>query len=249
MFNRRTYKKLAKSQLKGRRFVPAIATLITIAILALISGPETYSKNFSEGKNPYLQNVDFIEEDFPNGMNFFWEKNFSAYSDSSDLIFSIIMVCILGILNLALCHLYNEYFKDAGKIPLSRWLQGFSYWFKGALSMLWYSLWIFLWSLLFFIPGLVKAFSYSQMFFIIAENPKISVAKAMRLSKVMTKGFKADLFVMYLSFILWDFLSVCTGGILVLWVHPYKKLSFLNAYKDLKIHAIRAGLLSPEDFR
>lgn len=240
---------MAQKQLKKRRLVPAIATFITILLIALMGGSETTAKDFSQRRNPYLRSVNFIEEaSFSNGMNYIWERDFSITGDSTDFILTIITISIIGILNLALCHLYNEYFNNPGKIPLSEWLRGFSHWFKGALSMLWFSLWVFLWSLLFFIPGLVKAFAYSQMFFILAENPKIGVAKAMRLSKAITKGFKSDLFVMYLSFILWDILSLFTAGLLALWLQPYKRLSFLNAYKDLKIHAIRSGVLSPADF-
>ena len=52
-----------------------------------------------------------------------------------------------------------------------------------------------------------------MIFFILAENPGISVRKAMNMSKAMTKGFKWDLFVMDLSFVGWGILSLLTLGI------------------------------------
>ena len=86
------------------------------------------------------------------------------------------------------------------------------------------------------------------MFFIIAENPKIGVRKAMRLSIEITRGYKGDLFVMDLSFIGWIFLCSLTSGILSLYVMPYMQMSKTNAYKMLKSMAIQSGRLKPEDF-
>lgn len=174
---------------------------------------------------------------------------FCFSSTATELLFSFLTVVITGILTLAECSLYDRYFNTLEKISFSEYLQGFSRWLTGALAALWFSLWVFLWSLLFFIPGIVKAFSYSQMFFILAENPKIGVAKAMRISKVLTKGYKADLFVMGLSFFGWNLLSIFTFGILQLWIQPYEYMSFTNAYKSLKMHALRSGTLSESDFQ
>lgn len=163
-------------------------------------------------------------------------------------IIGLLTIAINGILKTAQCHLYLEYFKNHDKIPFSEFVKGFSYWINGALGALWFSLWVFLWSLLLVIPGIVKAFSYSQIFFILAENPDIEVSKAMKISKIMTKGFKGDLFVMVLSFIGWEILSFFTFEILQLWLTPYKNMSFTNAYKNMKMQAIRSGVLTAEDF-
>ncbi len=163
-------------------------------------------------------------------------------------IIGLLTIAINGILKTAQCHLYLEYFKKHDKIPFSEFVKGFSYWINGALGALWFTLWVFLWSLLLVIPGIVKAFSYSQIFFILAENPDIEVSKAMKISKIMTKGFKGDLFVMVLSFIGWEILSFFTFEILQLWLTPYKNMSFTNAYKNMKMQAIRSGVLTAEDF-
>lgn len=105
-----------------------------------------------------------------------------------------------------------------------------------------------LWSFLLIIPGIVKGLSYSQMFFILAEYPDIGVRRAMQLSKEMTNGYKADLFVMEISFIGWAILADLSFGIGYLWLIPYQKMSFTNAYHALKAKALQTGRLTQEDF-
>jgi uncharacterized membrane protein len=113
---------------------------------------------------------------------------------------------------------------------------------------LWQLLWVTLWTLLFIIPGIIKAIAYSQMYYIIVEYKDVSVTKAMRISMEITKGHKWDLFVMYLSFLGWDLLSLCTLGILQLWLAPYKNMTYINAYHSLVKEAIESGRIRPEDF-
>ena len=55
-------------------------------------------------------------------------------------------------------------------------------------------LFTFLWSLLFIVPGIIKACSYSQATLIVAENKGMSALKAINLSKAMMEGHKMDLF-------------------------------------------------------
>lgn len=238
MFNRQLYKQTAKKQLASRKTVPVLATLITMAFLVIL------------GSGSEIQSTAVSNAPYENGT--VWDMQavlFCFSSTATELLFSFLTLVITGILTLAECSLYDRYFNTLEKISFSEYLQGFSRWLTGALAALWFSLWVFLWSLLFFIPGIVKAFSYSQMFFILAENPKIGVAKAMRISKVLTKGYKADLFVMSLSFFGWNLLSIFTLGILQLWIQPYEYMSFTNAYKSLKMHALRSGTLSESDFQ
>ena len=69
----------------------------------------------------------------------------------------------------------------------------------------------------------------------------------MRISIEITKGHKWDLFVMYLSFLGWDILSVLTIGILELWLSPYKNMTYTNAYHALIKEALESGRIKPED--
>mgnify|MGYP001127432324 CR=1 FL=1 len=66
----------------------------------------------------------------------------------------------------------------------------------------------FLWSLLFFIPGIVKSFSYAMTFYILNDHPEYSATQAITESRKMMHGHKGELFVLYLSFLGWDLLSL-----------------------------------------
>ncbi len=96
------------------------------------------------------------------------------------------------------------------------------------------SLFTFLWSLLLYIPGIIKALSYSQTMLIVAENRGISALEAINRSKDMMEGHKADLFVLSLSFLGWLLLGAFTFGLAYIWVGPYIQATLVNFYNDIK---------------
>ena len=87
-----------------------------------------------------------------------------------------------------------------------------------------------LWSLLFVIPGIIKGYSYSQAYFIAAENPEIGALEAIRRSQQMMDGHKAEMFVLSLSFIGWYLLTPLTLGLLSIWLVPYIQTTIANYY-------------------
>ena len=91
-----------------------------------------------------------------------------------------------------------------------------------------------LWSLLFLIPGVIKAISYSQAIMIMLENPNIDIMTALKESQKMMDGHKMEYFVLDLSFILWGLLVAVTFGIASLWVSPYIQITMVNYYNILK---------------
>lgn len=95
-------------------------------------------------------------------------------------------------------------------------------------------LYTFLWSLLLYIPGIVKSIAYSMSFYILAENKGKSARECIRESVAMTNGHKWELFVLGLSFIGWALLGAITLGIAYIWIVPYMQATFTNAYKLLK---------------
>lgn len=104
----------------------------------------------------------------------------------------------------------------------------------------------FLWSLLFIIPGIVKAIAYSQAFYLKLENPELSASEALALSEKLTRGYKADMLVLYLSFIGWYLLGIITFGLAFLYVYPYINTTAAHLYLYLKDHAQAQGLLPAE---
>jgi len=94
-------------------------------------------------------------------------------------------------------------------------------------------LFISLWSLLLIIPGIIAALSYSQIYYIIAENDSIGPLQAMRESKKMMRGNKWKLFCLSLRFAGWMILGGISFGIGLLWVIPYLLVSFAQFYDDI----------------
>lgn len=106
----------------------------------------------------------------------------------------------------------------------------------------------FLWSLLFVVPGIIKALAYSQAKYVIHDNPRLKGKEAIEISKRMTNGFKGDLFSMYLSFIGWYILVGLTFGILSIYVTPYVETTAAMYYENLKRYSIENGIVAPEAF-
>ena len=99
-------------------------------------------------------------------------------------------------------------------------------------------LYTYLWSLLFIIPGIVKAYSYSMSLYVLAENKGKSARECIEESKKMTEGKKMDLFVLDLSFIGWVILGYITLGIAYIWIMPYILATKTNAYNAIKPCAV-----------
>ncbi len=96
-------------------------------------------------------------------------------------------------------------------------------------------LYTFLWTLLFIIPGIIKAYEYLMIPYILAENPDIDAKEAFAMSKQMMTGNKWNAFVLELSFFGWMLLSACTCNILaIFWVNPYMYMTLAELYVALK---------------
>ena len=96
-------------------------------------------------------------------------------------------------------------------------------------------LFIWLWSLLFIIPGIIKSYEYRLVPYIMSENPTMSFKDAQAESSKLMNGNKWKSFVLDLSFIGWDILSLCTFGILdIFFVGPYKASTDAALYETLK---------------
>ena len=96
------------------------------------------------------------------------------------------------------------------------------------------SFFTFLWSCLFIIPGIIKSYSYSMAFYILADNPELTAREALRKSKEMMNGHKMELFVLQLSFILWYLLVGITFGLAAIYVTPYMSATVANFYNSIK---------------
>ena len=90
--------------------------------------------------------------------------------------------------------------------------------------------------------------AFSMTEFIINDNPQLSAMDAIRISCRLTKGFKWEIFVMYLSFILWYLLVIISYGLANLYVQPYLDITLTMYYENLKKNALDSGIVSYEEF-
>ena len=105
-----------------------------------------------------------------------------------------------------------------------------------------------LWTLLFIIPGIIKAYEYRMIPYILSENPEISRKRAFEISKQMMKGNKWNTFVLDLSFLGWQILSGLTIGILgIFYVNPYVQGTNAELYAYLREDALKNGYVSSDE--
>ena len=108
-------------------------------------------------------------------------------------------------------------------------------WGNVVLVMFLKNLFLALWTMLFVIPGIVKAYAYRMVPYILKEHPELSGTQAITLSRRMMKGHKGDAFVLDLRFIGWILLSALTFGILHLfYVGPYIQATDAELYKVVR---------------
>ena len=97
---------------------------------------------------------------------------------------------------------------------------------------------VFLWSLLFVIPGIIAAYRYSMSVFIMIDHPEYSALECISESKRMMMGKKGELFVVDLSFFGWNLLdsfisSLILIPLLSIWLTPYVSLTYAAFYEHL----------------
>lgn len=112
--------------------------------------------------------------------------------------------------------------------------QGFGNWGHIVLGQLLMGIFIFLWSLLLIVPGIIKAYSYAMTPYILVDRPELSVRDAIRLSGRMMSGRKLDLFCLHISFIGWMLLCILTLGIGILFLSPYMMTAQAAFYQDVR---------------
>lgn len=108
--------------------------------------------------------------------------------------------------------------------------------------------WIYtgLWTLLFIVPGMVKAYEYFMVPYLLADNPRLDHRRAFELSREMMRGEKWRAFILQISFVLWALLSSLTLGLAgIFFVNPYIACTHTELYATLKRKAFDGGLSGP----
>lgn len=231
--SRAELKSLAKKQIKGN--------VLILFVIGLIAGADHFLGGFCSS---------FVQSSMMSNFNAGFNAGFNAVTAGSKsatlspgmfmplvwymAVFIIISLVIMSPLRISHNYAYLEAAKDQ-KPGFS--MLGYGYkncWVDSILLNLLTLVFTFLWSLLFFIPGIIKTYSYSMSTYIMAENPNVGALEAITKSKEMMKGHKFELFILDLSFIFWYLLIPITFGFASIYIAPYVNATRTNFYLKLK---------------
>lgn len=125
---------------------------------------------------------------------------------------------------------------------------GFGNWLHVVWGMILSTIYIFLWTLLLIIPGIIKSYSYALTPYILVEHPEMSANEAIEESMRLMDGHKFDLFYLQFSFIGWAILSILSLGLGFFWLIPYQMTAQAAFYRDIKNEAmpLQDNVIEPE---
>lgn len=152
-------------------------------------------------------------------------------SSGSSFFYSTLSALVMLVLNGGY-YIYCMGIRQGAEMPFSSLTDGLAV----AGKLIWCSIQmgvkIFLWSLLFWIPGIIAAYRYRFAYYNILTDSSLSAGEAIRLSCRQTEGMKGQLFALDLSFIGWNILSALTMGLLNIWLTPYTTLCDLAYFEE-----------------
>ena len=111
---------------------------------------------------------------------------------------------------------------------------GFKYFFKALFLFLLFNISFLIGFICLIIPGFIIALMFSQIFYIMADDPETGVIDAFKKSASLMKNKKLQYLGLILKYVLFFILGVFTLGIWWLWLIPQAYVSFAIFYKELK---------------
>jgi uncharacterized membrane protein len=237
------FRENARNALRGKWGLAVVAGLIASFLGASSNGGGGFSFDLSGFNNedfeagtviPPLGEIDGIEDIFSSIEPAVWGIIGTV------LIVGLTIGLVLGLAFFVLGSIvgvgyakFNLNLVDAENAEINDLFKYFKFWKTTVLANLLRSLYIFLWSLLCGIPGIIASFAYAMVPYIMAENPEMSASEACAKSKEMMKGYKFDLFTLELSFIGWSLLCVLTCGIGFIVLTPYMEAAVADFYREI----------------
>lgn len=141
---------------------------------------------------------------------------------------------VSGPILFAVSFIFIKQVRDNGDMDIGNLFKGFTNDFgTNFLIFVMQTIFTFLWSLLFVIPGIVKSYAYSMAFYIKNDHPEYDWKKCIDESQRMMKGHKWEYFVLNLSFIGWYIVGALVFGVGALWVFPYHQATQAQFYEAL----------------
>lgn len=148
-------------------------------------------------------------------------------------IFALILL-ITAPLQYGMCIAELRLVNDGDEKVIENLFSGFKHFGRSLAIFILYAVFIYLWTLLLIVPGIIKIFSYSQAFYISIENPDLSANECINRSRDMMRGNKWKYFCLIMSFCGWALLCLLTLGLGFYVLMPYVKISCAEFYQDVK---------------
>lgn len=201
--------------------------------------------------------VELLSDDSANEMAASGEEKQSRTSSMmmvaiAVIVFLVLFLIVFVIIFVLDAFIYNPIIVGAerfmlksvdGKAEVKEVAYGFDHSYMNIVKTMFMSdLYVFLWSLLFIIPGVYKKYQYRMVPYIMAEHPETSYKEALQLSKEMMNGEKWHAFVLDVSFIPWHILGMITCGILeIFYIAPYQNLTNAELFRTMEVQHGGAG--------
>ena len=232
------FRRIARNALTNKWFI-AVAVGLVASILGGISGGGPEFKVNIDGSNISM-NFNVAGQTIKSiGTNGGVDSEVGAFILAS-LPIIIIASLIAAVIYFALGSFigvgyakFNLNLVDKKNAAFETLFEYFSHWKTTTIARLLRALYVFLWSLLFIIPGIVAGFSYAMTDYILAEDPELTADEAISQSKSMMMGNKWRFFCLQFSFIGWDILATLAFGIGHLWLTPYKQAAYAAFYREV----------------
>ena len=233
MWNRAELKMRGNMAFK-KNYVSAVVVALLMGIFGTVSG-ESSARLVSENSDIYSGNL------FNVGMIT------GLLAGIATVVILIVLVAKVFVGNLLKMGGYRFFILNQTAQPgIGTLLDGFrsGHYVNIVLTMFLRDLFTTLWSLLLVVPGIVKHYEYLMVPYIIAENPAMDYKEAFQISKQMMDGEKMEAFIMDLSFLGWDILTVITCGMVgIFYASPYKQATFAELYAFNKAKAYEEGYI------
>lgn len=208
---------IARSNLAGNWVKSAL-----VAFIASLLGGALYGESFS------ISIDDDLLVYLPTAVRYYL-----LIAATIGFFFSILHFIIGGTVRLGYCaYLLKQY--DGQDPELKDLFSQFHRFGDGFCLALLEGIYIFLWTLLFIIPGIIASLRYAMAPFIMVESPYMTASEAITASKRMMEGNKARLFCLQWSFIGWILLCVLTLGIGNLFLNPYMEAATAAFYRKIQ---------------
>ena len=150
----------------------------------------------------------------------------------TNVLLNIVIVCVTAYIQVGVALYSLEVYKGK-KVGLETIFSRFNG-FKPIIFTLIYTLIVFLGVILLVVPGIILGLMYSQVFYILADNPDIGVTEAFNMSSKMMKNNMLQLFMLNLEALLYFIAGIFTLLIWWVWLVPRYYVAFAGFYEAIK---------------